>query len=228
MAKMTEQDWLTTTHPYDLTHHKACRSARKRRLFSCAIARHVLFLIPDDRYQQAIDFAERYADGAATEEEMRATRRRMNKIYGQRQFGEPGNYATGAIMATLDKEAVLTVHGWESAASAQAALARPDWDRGRDAEMAVACAYARDVFANPFRPLTLDRAWLTTSVLALAQTAYEERQLPAGTLDPTSLAILADALQEAGCDHQHILTHCRQPTPHVRGCWMLDLLLGKN
>ena len=70
--KMTEQKWLTTTNPYDLTHYKACRSKRKRRLLSCAFARRVLFLIPDERYQQAVETAERYADGTVTEEEMRA------------------------------------------------------------------------------------------------------------------------------------------------------------
>jgi hypothetical protein len=222
MGKMTEQDWLMTTNPYDLTHHKACRSERKRRLLSCAFARRVLSLIPDDRYQQAVEVAERYADGLTTEEEMRATRRAMNKAWKERRFTEAGNDAATAVLATLSKEAVGAVHGWEAAAFARGSLARPDYDRGYGEEQHVACALARDVFRNPFRPVTLDRAWLTASVMGLAQAAYE-RRLPDGTLDQTRLAVLADALEEAGCDSPDVLTHCRQPTLHVRGCWVVDL-----
>jgi hypothetical protein len=228
MGKMTEQGWLTTTNPYDLTHYKACRSDRKRRLFSCAVARRVLFLIPDDRYQQTVELAERYADGLATEEEMRASRRAMNKAWNERQFMEAGNHAATAVLATLNKEPVGAVHGWEAAAWAQGSLARPNWDRGYGGEQQVACALARDVFGNPFRPVTLEPAWLTASVIGLTQAAYEERRLPEGTLDQTRLAVLADALEEGGCDNHYILTHCRQPTVHVRGCWVVDLLLGKS
>jgi hypothetical protein len=211
-----------------LTHYNACRSNRKRRLFSCAVARHILFLIPDDRYQQAVELAERYADGAVTEEEMRATRRVMNKAWNERQFMEPGNHAATAVLATLNKEAVGAVHAWEAAAAAQGSLARPDWHRGYDGEQQVACALARDVFGNPFRPVALDRAWLTASVIALARAAYEERCLPEGALDQTRLAVLADALEEVGCQHADILAHLRQSGEHVRGCWVVDLLLAKE
>jgi hypothetical protein len=62
----------------------------------------------------------------------------------------------------------------------------------------------------------------------MAQTAYDERILPAGTLDPDRLAVLADALEDAGCDNADILSHLRGPGPHVRGCWVVDLLLGKG
>jgi hypothetical protein len=65
-------------------------------------------------------------------------------------------------------------------------------------------------------------------VVRLAQAAYEERQMPAGTLDNTRLAVLADALEEAGCDNADILAHCRSGGEHVRGCWVVDLILGKS
>jgi hypothetical protein len=227
MRKMTEQAWLTTTNPCELTHYKACRSKRKRRLLSCAFARRVLFLITDDRYQQAVEVAERYADGVAKEEEMRVTRRVMNKAWNERQFTEAGNHAATAVLATLDKEAVGAVQGWEAAAAAQASLARPAWARGYGEEQHSACVLARDVFGNPFRPVALDRAWLTASVIGLAQAGYEERRLPDGRLDQTRLAVLADALEEVGCNHPDILTHCRQTTVHVRGCWVVDLLTGR-
>jgi hypothetical protein len=76
--------------------------------------------------------------------------------------------------------------------------------------------------------VTLDPAWQTPTVLALATATYENRIMPAETLEPARLAILADALEDAGCTNADILDHCRQPGEHVRGCWVLDLLSGKE
>jgi hypothetical protein len=86
----------------------------------------------------------------------------------------------------------------------------------------------RDSFGNPFRPVSLAPAWLTPAVLNLAQAAYDNRVLPSGLLDNTGLAILADALEEAGCDSADFLSHLRGPGPHVRGCWAVDLILSKD
>jgi hypothetical protein len=85
-------------------------------------------------------------------------------------------------------------------------------------------ALARCVFGNPFRPVRLDRGSISTTIKALAQAAYEERHPSRKELDPTRLAILADALEEASCTDRDILDHLRSPGPHVRGCWALDLL----
>jgi hypothetical protein len=82
-------------------------------------------------------------------------------------------------------------------------------------------ALVRDVFGNPFRPLSFDPAWQTPQALALARTAYEERRWE-------ELPLLADALEEAGCDNDAILNHCREQRPHVRGCWVIDLVLAKE
>src|SRR5262249_26026599 len=90
----------------------------------------------------------------------------------------------------------------------------PAWVAERKAQ-----AYlVRDVYPNPFRPVVAKSAWNSDAVLRLARAAY------AGAFD--SLPILADALEESGCDSADILTHCRGPGPHVRGCWVVDLLLG--
>lgn len=86
----------------------------------------------------------------------------------------------------------------------------------------------REVFGNPFRPIAVDPAWLTPTVTALAEAANEHRQLPSGTLDHARLAVLADALHEAGCTDAALLHHLRDRTPHVRGCWAVDLLLAKS
>jgi hypothetical protein len=87
------------------------------------------------------------------------------------------------------------------------------------------------VFGNPFRPATVDPVWQLWNegcVVQLAQTAYEDRELPSGHLDPTRLAILADALEDAGCSDPDLISHLRGPGPHVRGCWVVDLFLGKE
>jgi len=94
-------------------------------------------------------------------------------------------------------------------------------------EEAELCGLLRDLFNNPACPVTLAPACLSSTVVALAMVAYKERELPSGYLDPDRLAVLADALEEAGCDNNNILDHLRGPGPHVRGCWLLDMLLNK-
>jgi hypothetical protein len=128
---MTEAEWLAATRPYDLTHYKACRSERKRRLLSCAFARRVLFLIPDERYRLAIELAECYADGMATAEQLQVTKRVIIKAWNERFFTEAGNHAATAALATLKKKAVEAIHGLESAAAARAALAHSRRRAGR-------------------------------------------------------------------------------------------------
>ncbi len=81
-----------------------------------------------------------------------------------------------------------------------------------------------DLFGNPFRQVTVDTGWLTwndATIPALAVAIYEERAFD-------RLPILADALEDAGCAGADILRHLRGPGPHVRGCWAVDLLLGKE
>jgi hypothetical protein len=86
----------------------------------------------------------------------------------------------------------------------------------------------REFFGNPFRPSTLDRSRLMPLVVSLAEAAYEERHLPSGQLDAARLAVLSDALEESGCADIDLLAHLRSPGPHVRGCWAVDLVLGKG
>ncbi len=81
--------------------------------------------------------------------------------------------------------------------------------------------FLRDIIGNPFRPVTADPAWLTSDVVALAHGIYEEKAFD-------RMPILADALQDAGCENDDVLSHCRGPGPHVRGCWVVDLILGKE
>jgi hypothetical protein len=86
----------------------------------------------------------------------------------------------------------------------------------------------REITGYPFRPITINSTCLTPTVINLATTAYDERAFPSGEIDTARLEILADALEDAGCDNQDILEHLRSPGPHVRGCHLLDLILGKE
>jgi hypothetical protein len=95
------------------------------------------------------------------------------------------------------------------------------------AEPGEALAFVRDIFGNPFRPVALPEACLTPAVRALAQAAYAERGVRGGELDLARLAVLADALEEVGADGS-LLEHLRGPGPHVRGCWVVALVLEKG
>ncbi|QEG31500.1 hypothetical protein GobsT_63220 [Gemmata obscuriglobus] len=88
-------------------------------------------------------------------------------------------------------------------------------------EKAALAVLVRDIFGNPFRPVIVNPSWLTSNVVALATGIYADRAFD-------RMPILADALQDAGCDNADILTHCRSEAPHVRGCWVIDLLLGRE
>jgi hypothetical protein len=93
-----------------------------------------------------------------------------------------------------------------------------DWLGGH---RSAAAGFVREIVGNPFRPVALDPMWLTADVLALARGIYDERAFD-------RMPILADALQDAGCNSADLLSHLREPGEHVRGCWALDLLLGKG
>jgi hypothetical protein len=94
---------------------------------------------------------------------------------------------------------------------------------GQDpAIMEVRAATIRDIFGNPFRPVSFSDHWRADTAVSLARQMYESREFSA-------MPILADALQDAGCDDAGVLDHCRDPKQvHVRGCWVVDLVLGKE
>jgi hypothetical protein len=95
------------------------------------------------------------------------------------------------------------------------------WMVGCAAVAAQLAPVVRDIFGDPFHPATLDPGWVTADVRGLALAAYRDRSYD-------RLPILADALADAGCEHEALLAHCRDGGPHVRGCWVVDLVLGKD
>jgi hypothetical protein len=116
--------------------------------------------------------------------------------------------------------AVLNINARESATDAAMFLyGLPDWHCMTEENHR--CDWLRCIFGNPFRPVSVDAVWLTANVVAIAQGIYAEPAFD-------RLPILADALEDAGCTNADIFNHCRQPGEHVRGCWVVDLALGKS
>jgi hypothetical protein len=216
---MTEADWLACSDPHKmLATLRGKASERKLRLFACACCRGIWHLVTDGRSQRAVEVAERYADGAATGEDLAAAR--AAAIAARAAAGDA--WAAWAATWTAAWDAA------EAAGAAARAATGAAWDAARAAAL---IALLRDVFGNPFRPVSVDPAWLTWrggTVPRLAQAAYDERDLPSGHLDHARLAVLADALEDAGCQDADLLGHLRRPGPHVRGCWGVDLLLGRQ
>ena len=108
--------------------------------------------------------------------------------------------------------------------AAEAALDATGRSALREDEVKAQSSLLRCIFGNPFRPMTIDPAWLTWNdgtVVKLAQAIYEERAFE-------RMPILADALEDASCGDEQILTHCRGPGPHARGCFAVDALLQKE
>jgi hypothetical protein len=224
---MTEAEWLEAKHPYDLIYHKSCRSNRKRRLLACACARRVLDFLRDGVFEPAVGVSERYADGLATDADLRAARRELGKFLKgpeAAQFLEHQHHAARAAGAVLEKQFMSFKMAIELTAAAQAAKARPNWDAAHQRETRAQVALARDIFANPFRAVALDPAWLHWNggtIPRMAEAIYAELRF-------ADLPVLADALEEAGCMNSDILPHCRGPGPHVPGCWVVDVLLDKQ
>jgi hypothetical protein len=206
---------------------------RKKLLLVAHLLRQVADQLTDGRFLAVIDAGERYADGLIPFFEMWLARHRAEAVWvSEWPLHEAAHYAGAAARSYLYKQGEAAVLALLRAAGARAARrARRDKPAARQAAEGAMEALARrlinEAHGNPFRPVTLDPAWQAPQVVALAQAAYDNRDRFAGTLDPARLAALADALGGAGCDQPDLLAHLRGAGPHVRGCWAVDLLLGK-
>jgi hypothetical protein len=221
---MTEAEWLTTPDPERLSLYLAeTASDRKLRLLAGACCRHLIAWNEQPRVLEALCRVERYADGQLADSTMERWSRHMwRAMVGRRSAQDIICWALS--VACLPRRSPGFVNDWQ-------AMVRIG--EGFSAELlrglpALARTILHEILGNPFRRVTPDAAWLTPSVTLLAQAAYDERSLPAGILDPDRLAVLADALEDAGCTDNTILGHLRGPGPHVRGCHVIDALLGKS
>ena len=227
---VTEAEWLACENSLPMLRHLGKKAnGRKLRLFAVACCRPLLHLLTDERNRLAVEVAERYADKRAKRVELRKaeqdSRETVYLVYSPPRSAALA--ATRAAAYTAYKAAYETSSLAQTARRRELTLPGGGWVEASSPHARL----ARDIFGNPFRPAAISSTvlvWNDGLVVRLAQAAYDERHLPAGRLDNGRLAILADALEEAGCTDADILGHLRGPGPHVRGCWAVDLCLGKS
>jgi hypothetical protein len=212
-------------------------SERKFRLFACACCRRIWPLLTAPESRKAVELSEALADGrvrdgrravASEAATLIARRERSSAAIAAeeaskrllRPFRKTPSVAEWAS-DTAYHAAEAAYAGAYDAAGTNDRAAFNGGNRAQAAELRAQAALLRDIFGNPFRPVAFDPAWLTSDVLALARGMYESR-------DFSAMPILADALQDAGCDNDDVLGHCRGPGPHVRGCRVVDMILGKS
>jgi hypothetical protein len=248
---MTKHEWLVSNDPQKmLAFLWEEASDRKLRLFAVACCRRIWHLFRDERSRDVVEVAECFADGLASEVELEAAGEKADAAILEtadvdftdfRKIALVGSSTaaafavSGNVGSPLISEAISAAEWAVYAVTGSSPLDNPEDEAKRLAkfsdEVRSQTHILRDIFANPFRSVALDPAWPTWhggSIPQLAQAIYDDRDLPSGHLDHHRLAVLADALEDAGCTDPEILGHCRGPGPHVRGCWLIDLLLGKE
>jgi hypothetical protein len=207
---MTEAEWLALPGALMIYHREKLSpvSPRKLRLLAVAYAK---YLETQPEYADAMHVShlgEEVVEGRASLDELWDDR--------VRSWGYDGNWAIANLVLAPDG-VISTRIGLFMRVGGDPAVAEAATKR----QSVVARPYILCVLNNPFRPVTLDPQWLTSTVVALARGIYDDRAFD-------RLPILADALQDAGCDNADVLNHCRDADPHARGCWVVDLVLGKS
>jgi hypothetical protein len=181
---------------------------RKLRLFACGYARQEVWEQLADMERQIVCLGELYADDAVPSIELEEARQFTE---GRRGARSGLNWLTLHFTVAEDRntDIMMPTFGHDD---------HYRWIKN----LQRASRIVRDLFGPiPFRTIPFERTWLSNSVTSMAECAYTGRAFD-------RLPILGDALEDAGCGNADILAHCRQPGEHVRGCWVVDLLLGKK
>jgi hypothetical protein len=218
---MTEAEWLNVTRASSfLIAARLLLSERKVRLVACACARHFLTADAHPTLHWGVEVGEQIADGTADGTMLARADDRFGSLfyvgdYVARGFVGVDEFRASLVKWTVNKRANL------GAGRMMATLSDYEADTG-EGDPRWHLPHLRDIFGNPFRPVNFDAEWRTSTAVALAKGMYETRNFSA-------MPILADALQDAGCNNADILSHCRDANGvHVRGCWVVDLVLGKK
>jgi hypothetical protein len=225
---MTEAEWLVGSDPVPMLQFLKDRgSDRKRRLFAVACCRRFWHLIRPEECRQAVTAAERFADGEIGEKELgdrqasaQAAAARVLRACAHATVFTADPAGDSALWALP----VVRAACWAAVPEAAKLAGRAAYLPLMAAESRHQAGLVRDVFGNPFRPAVVAGDWLTWdsgTIPRLAQSLHDDRAF-------TDLPVLADALEEAGCTDPDILGHCRQGGQHVRGCWVVDLVLGRE
>jgi hypothetical protein len=246
---MNESEWNSCTDPKQMLawlRRNGKLSERKARLFAVACCRDLWPWIVDEFSNKVVEVAERYADGNATEAELRQAHnafhaeaymlREAQSWWGQRVLefmnkAFPFDDEWPDLSPTLFDLAVLGAASRKAVKGANIVVrdvvrVPEESSENRDTTMAQqACGVLRDLFANPSRPVAIDSSllrWNDGLLVKLAQGIYDEKEWD-------RVLVLADALEEAGGADEEVLFHLRQQgVSHSRGCWAIDLLLNRN
>jgi hypothetical protein len=235
---MTEEEWLVCSDPQQMLGLLGDkRIDRKLRLFAVACCRKTTHLLPPS-VVSAIDIAERYADQEISVDALEAGRReacnahmpswpdndaeRLNKWrLVTSNIGADVTSPVTYVWMTGEPDGEKTKQVGEPLTSACVAAGLWAKEGHRFVDARCQAALLRCVLGPlPFRPVTINSSQKTSNAVALAESIYDR------AFD--RMPILADALEDAGCDNADILQHCRQPGEHVRGCWVVDLVLGRE
>jgi hypothetical protein len=228
---MAEFDWATATDPAGMLRRLGLGhrpTDRRLRLFACACCREAWHLLPDPRLRTAVEVAEQFEDGFEDVEALNAANRAAEVAYHGDRLVEEECDPTTAEEWAADAVCILSQRSFPSGAedadevASRVALAlSPDQEEPDPEVRAVQAALLRDVVGRLDGVRPLQASWLKPAVVALARDIYDHRSFE-------RLPLLADALEAAGCDDGEVLNHCRVIGRHVRGCWVLDLVLGKS
>lgn len=228
---MTEAEWLNSNDPTKLLKGlKGKQSSRKLRLLAVACSRRIWHLLYDERSREAVEVAEAFADGLLGYAHLEAAYTDAYHVTNSTDLGDddyPGINAERAASAAdgtaRDTKRYPMTAAIRVATDAAIAVASTSDAEGKPEkkEQACQCVLIRCIFGNPFRPVKLQQKYLTPTVRQVAESIYQERAFH-------SLPILADALEESGCTQQDLLKHLRNGGEHARGCWAVDLVLGKE
>lgn len=225
---MTEADWLGSDEPQVMLDFIAGRlSDRALRFFACACCRDVWHLIDDDRSRTAVEMAEKYLDGVRSAELLEEAKDSAWSAARESRPRVPARFAAAqaARSPAIDAARLAALAALEGAADELEDLHSLVDDSGRRSAKARQAALLRDVVGPfPWRPVEIEPAWFVWqngAVLAFAGSTDRERAFK-------NMPVLGDMLEEAGCAGREILDHCRADAPHARGCWVLELLLGRR
>ena len=205
------------------------RGRRRIRLFGVAQARRVSRLVTNPHLLELLTVAESFADGVGKIAELRQLKQ-LAAIAGIEFVSDDLEWVREKLQHDAGWQARLAEHAFYVLAERHAFSSCCLYNNAAVAlegenyriENAHQSNLLRDIFGNPFQPVSFSPEWRTSDVVSIAQTMYDSR-------DFTPISILADALQDAGCEQEDILAHCRDANgTHVRGCWVVDLVLGKS
>ena len=217
---MTEEEWLAATDPSSMLIELSSKvRKRKMRLFAVGCCRRAWkWMDLHSPIRACVEFAESYSDGIGA-------KKRLKKLIdaNERAFARYGDTPGEDLRVAFAASAARCTCQQETNNIGISVCHSVSWvfGRGNSADYPAQAALLRDIFPNPFRPVVADPAWLTPTVQSIAGAIYADRAFD-------RLPILADALEAAGCTDADVLLHCRQPGEHVRGCWVVDLVLGKE